>query len=483
MMGKMIVPFSDIGSAIDYYYDRPVEFCEDLLHLEPDDWQRSVLNDLSEHPKVSVRSGQGVGKTALEAGAILWFLTCRPYSKVIATAPTMKQLYDVLWAEVSKWLNDSLIKSLLKWTKTKVSMVGDAERWFATARTATKPENMQGFHEDHMLIVVDEASGVSDQIMEAILGTLTGYDNKLLMCGNPNNIEGVFFDSHNKDRDKYRVHKVSSYDSKRTSKENIQMLIDKYGQDSDVARVRIFGEFPKGALDSFISLEVVELATSQQLSNDYIEDAVFGDVGVDVARYGDDSTIIFPRIKMKCLPFKKYTKQSTMNTTGYVIDCAKKLMKKYPNLKKIRIKVDDTGVGGGVTDRLKEIVSDEKYPFEIIPVNNGESSTDEFYDNLGTQIWGNIREVLEENMTTNLNGGGPIIELPDDSSLIKELSTRKFKMTSRGRIRLESKDDMKKRNIGSPDIADALALAFYERRTHKPVDAKSVIDTYRKLGL
>jgi hypothetical protein len=86
-------------------------------------------------------------------------------------------------------------------------------------------------------------------------------------------------------------------------------------------------------------------------------------------------------------------------------------------------------------------------------------------------------------MTTNLNGGGPIIELPNDSSLIKELSTRKFKMTSRGRIRLESKDDMKKRNIGSPDIADALALAFYERRTHKPVDAKSVIDTYRKLGL
>ncbi|MFM2490833.1 DEAD/DEAH box helicase family protein [Enterococcus avium] len=172
MMDKMIVPFSDIGSAIDYYYDRPVEFCEDLLHLEPDDWQRSVLNDLSEHPKVSVRSGQGVGKTALEAGAILWFLTCRPYSKVIATAPTMKQLYDVLWAEVSKWLNDSLIKSLLKWTKTKVSMVGDAERWFATARTATKPENMQGFHEDHMLIVVDEASGVSDQIMEAILGPL-----------------------------------------------------------------------------------------------------------------------------------------------------------------------------------------------------------------------------------------------------------------------------------------------------------------------
>lgn len=482
-MSNNFVPFTDIGAAIDYYYDRPVEFCEDLLHFEPDEWQHNVLNDLAKHPKVSVRSGQGVGKTALEAGAILWFLTCRPYSKVIATAPTMKQLYDVLWAEVAKWLNNSLIKSLLKWTKTKVSMVGDSERWFATARTATKPENMQGFHEDHMLIVVDEASGVSDAIMEAILGTLSGYDNKLLMCGNPNNIEGVFYDSHNKDRDKYQVHKVSSYDSQRTNKENIQMLIEKYGQDSDVVRVRIFGEFPKGALDSFISLEVVELAASQTVPNEAVDRAVIADIGVDVARYGDDSTIIFPRILMKTLPYSKYTKQSTMDTTGYVIDRAKKLLVQYPNLKKIRIKVDDTGVGGGVTDRLREIVSEEKYPFEIVPVNNGESSSDDFYDNLGTQLWGNVREFLEENMTSNLNGGSPVIDLPNDPTLIKELSTRKFKMTSRGKIRLESKDDMKKRNIGSPDIADALALAFYERATHTPIDAKDVIDTYRKLGL
>ena len=112
----------------------------------------------------------------------------------------MKQLYDVLWAEIAKWLDTSKVKQLLTWTKTKVYMNGDSERWFATAKTATKPENMQGFHEDHMMIVVDEASGVSDPIMEAILGTLTGSDNKLLLMGNPNRIEGVFFDAFNKDR-------------------------------------------------------------------------------------------------------------------------------------------------------------------------------------------------------------------------------------------------------------------------------------------
>lgn len=239
---------NDFLEIIDYYYDHPVAFFEEVLGMIPDDWQKKVLNDLVIYPKISVRSGQGVGKTALEAGAIIWFLVCRPYSRVIATAPTMQQLYDVLWSEIAKWLNNSLVKDLLKWTKTKVYMIGDEERWFATAKTATKPENMQGFHEDHMLIVVDEASGVADPIMEAILGTLSGKENRLLMCGNPNRLEGVFYDSHNVDRDKFRVHKVSSMDSKRTSKDNIEMLLKKYGQDSDVARVRILENFPKGHL-------------------------------------------------------------------------------------------------------------------------------------------------------------------------------------------------------------------------------------------
>ena len=151
-----------------------------------------------------------------------------------------------------------------------------------------------------------------------------------------------------------------------------------------------------------------------------------------------------------------------METTGYVIKMAKRLIKTFPHIDKVLIKVDDTGVGGGVTDRLQEIIEDSDYPFEVEGVNNGSSSEDDFYDNLGTYLWGTLKELLEENMTSSINGEDPIIELPNDSSLIKELSTRKFKMTSRSRIRLESKENMKKRNVGSPDIADALALAFYE---------------------
>lgn len=458
---------TELIEALEFYYDHPAEFLEDMLDMECDDWQALVAADVAAEPKVAVKSGQGVGKTALEAGLIIWFLVCRPYSKVIATAPTMQQLYDVLWAEIAKWLDTSKVKQLLTWTKTKVYMNGDSERWFATAKTATKPENMQGFHEDHMMIVVDEASGVSDPIMEAILGTLTGSDNKLLLMGNPNRIEGVFFDAFNKDRDKFKTHTVSSRDSKRTSKDNIEMLESKYGKDSDVCRVRIDGQFPKGALDSFISLETVELACSvlNKLKQADIDAAKTLHVGVDVARFGDDKTVITPRISTKVFEFRKYVKKSTMETAGYVLMCCKEYMKKFPHLKNCIVKVDDSGVGGGVTDRLKEVVKAERLPIKVIPVNNGESATDEYYFNLGGQLWGHIKELLEVNFSNNMQGKEVEIELPNDAEMIKQLSVRKYHMTSKGKIQLESKDDMKKRGLGSPDVADSLALCLYEPNT------------------
>ena len=189
-------------------------FAQEVLLFEPDDWQKQALMDLAESPKVAIKSGQGVGKTGMEAVALLWFLCCYPYPRIVATAPTKQQLHDVLWSEVSKWMSKSpLISDILKWTKTYIYMVGNEKRWFAVARTATKPENMQGFHEDNMLFIVDEASGVADPIMEAILGTLSGSNNKLLLCGNPTRTSGTFYDSHTRDRALYKCHTCLLYTS------------------------------------------------------------------------------------------------------------------------------------------------------------------------------------------------------------------------------------------------------------------------------
>ncbi|WP_431785731.1 DEAD/DEAH box helicase family protein [Paenibacillus lactis] len=466
-MSKPFNVIAGIEQLLDLYWDDPVSFAEDMLGFDPDDWQRDVMMDVAEHPRTSVRSGQGVGKTGLEAALVIWFLCCRPNPKVVCTAPTKQQLHDVLWAEVAKWLENSMVKNLLKWTKTKVYMIGHEQRWFATARTANKPENMQGFHEDYMLFVVDEASGVADPIMEAILGTLSGAENKLLMCGNPTRTSGVFYDSHNRDRSRFRTHKVDSRSSKRASKENIQMLIDKYGAESDVVRVRVYGEFPKAEADAFIALELAELAANATV--DPVGETLH--LGVDVARFGDDETVIAPRIGMKVFTLRCYNKQDTMETAGRVLNIGKDMLSSFPQLQFVEIKVDDSGVGGGVTDRLNEVIREEGlYGWRVIPVNNGSKPTDdeiEHYENRGTEAWAVVRDVLQECFSKHLQGEPVSIELPDDERLITQLTQRKYRMTSKGKLALERKEDMKKRGLDSPDRADAVVLSFItEKAVH-----------------
>ncbi|MFD2172388.1 phage terminase large subunit [Tumebacillus lipolyticus] len=460
----------DLEAVIDLYYDYPVDFAEDILGVELDGWQQRVLSDLAGHRFVSVRSGQGVGKTALEAIAVCWYICTRPFPKIVCTAPTRQQLMDVLWAEIAKWIDGTILSDLLEWTKTRIYMKGYADRWFATARTATKPENMQGFHEDHMLFIADEASGIEDKIMEAILGTLSGPENKLLMCGNPTRTSGVFYESHHKDRSNYKTHRVSSLDSPRTSKENIEMLKRKYGEDSDVYRIRVIGEFPRSEPNVLIALELAELATECRV----VPTETTLHLGVDVARFGDDETVIAPRIGGKVFPLHCYSKRDTMETAGNVIYIAKTMMAAESRLQRVKIKVDDTGVGGGVTDRLNELVREEGLPYEVYPVNNGSVADDtEFYDNKASESWAVIKEALQENFTDHVQGKLPTVELPDDGKLITQLTTRKYRMTSKGRLQVERKEDMKKRGLQSPDRAEAVILSFVEPPEPVPVVVKT----------
>ena len=314
---------------IPVYRKNPVLFAREVLLFEPDEWQRKALMDLAENPKVAIKSGQGVGKTGMEAVALLWFLTCYPYPRIVATAPTKQQLHDVLWSEVSKWMSKSpLLSDILKWTKTYIYMVGNEKRWFAVARTATKPENMQGFHEDNMLFIVDEASGVADPIMEAILGTLSGDNNKLLMCGNPTRTSGTFYDAFNGDRAIYKCHTVSSADSPRTNKENIQSLIKKYGRESNVVLVRVFGEFPKQEDDVFIGLSIIEHCTMLDLPEG--EPVRRISLGVDVARYGSDETIIARNVGGNITLPIKFRGQSLMTTVGKIIHMYRETIVSFP---------------------------------------------------------------------------------------------------------------------------------------------------------
>ena len=316
-----------------------------------------------------------------------------------------------------------------------------------------------------MLFIVDEASGVADPIMEAILGTLSGENNKLLMCGNPTRTSGTFFDAFNSDRAIYKCHTVSSSDSPRTNKKNIESLIRKYGRESNVVLVRVFGEFPRQEDDVFIMLSLLEHCCMLDFPENFSIKRI--SFGVDVARYGSDETVIALNVSGKVTLPVTFRGQSLMTTVGKIVQLYRKVVADYSSYKgKIFVNIDDCGLGGGVTDRLEEVKREEKLNrMVIIPINaagkvpddkvgNGQQKACDIYDNMTTYLWGVFRELLivEE------------ISLQNDNEMVAQFSCRKYRLTSRGKIQLESKEEMKKRNIDSPDRADAVALSCFEKK-------------------
>lgn len=440
------------------YRKDPCLFFAEVTGFAPDPWQKEAARAIAQHRKVSIRSGQGVGKTAFEANLVLWFLSCFPYPRVVCTAPTRQQLNDVLWSEIAKWQErSSLLQSMLVWTKTRVYLKGQEKRWFAVARTATKPENMQGFHEDNMLFVVDEASGVADPIMEAIQGTLSGDNNRLLMCGNPTQNTGTFHDSHTIDSQSYYCMKVSSRDSPRTNKQNIEDLERKFGKDSNVVRVRVDGEFPENEDDVFIPIGLVTKAVNAEK----IVHSVPGrlSIGVDVARFGNDDTAIAISVDGEVRPIISRHGQDLYATADDIIAQYKALRTEFPRYRgMVYAVVDDTGVGGGVTDILAREKTRQRLNYlMVVPVNFSSAVPDKEaatrYADISTWMW----SVLRDMMTAGT------LQLPNDNTLIGQLTTRKYIFSGTpAKIKLEAKDALKKRGLSSPDRADAVALSQYE---------------------
>lgn len=388
--------------------------------------------------------------TAWEAWVALWFLATRPYCRVIGTAPTFPQLMDVLWPEIGKWLNRSDLRSVFKWTKTRINYIPDPENWFATARTSNKPENLAGFHEKHILFLCDEASGIAEDIYETIEGALTTVGAYQCLCGNPTKNTGTFADSAEKDRALYWFLRVACYESKMVSPLYWERLAKKYGKDSDVYRVRVEGLPPKAEPDVLIPIDLVEAAIGRDIED---SDETIVEMGVDVARFGNDETVLVGRYGYRMVRMEYRHGQDTMITVGMLISMAMQMHEEYhPSF--VKVKVDDDGVGGGVVDRAREIVRLKKLPIQIVSCHNGGKPMDpDQFKNWGTESWCHLKVLLQDGKAS----------LMDDDDLVGQLSTRKYTMLSSGQMQLWSKGDMKKKaGITSPDRADATVLAYAE---------------------
>ncbi len=383
----------------------------------------------------------------------------RPFPKIPCTAPTQHQLFDILWAEISKWLRHSQgLSSALIWTKEKLYLKDHPEEWFAVGRTASTADALQGFHAEHLLYIIDEAPGVSDKIFEPVLGSLSTPNAKLLMCGNPSQLSGFFYDSHHKNRANYQTFHIDGRSSSRVSPEFVQAIIQMYGEDSDVFRVRVAGEFPLQADDIFIPLSLVERSIITEFAPRARPLQVH--IGCDVARFGDDKTVIGYKVDEQVRFYKKRQGQDTMQTADDIVLLGEKLVRRYQLAEPIPVKVDDGGVGGGVVDRLRQLKRNEPerlWWLSVYPVIFGQRIKHKYYYDSTTYMMAVVKKLLQP---FNADGTPKPVELilPDDGDLVAQLSGRKYFLTENSRIRVESKKEMKKRNRPSPDEADCVLL-------------------------
>ena len=407
---------------------------------------------------ISIMSGQGTGKDAFASLVCWFFLYCFSNCKIPCTAPTSHQLKDVLWAEMSKWMRKS--RSLDPKDKTGPKILEHifelqieriflkekkGKEWFAAARTVNakasadeQAETLAGFHEDYMLFIIDEASGIPDPVFKPIEGTLTGKLNIVLMIFNPTRSKGFAAESQYGDRERWITLRWNAEESEIVSREHIENMASKYGRDSNPFRIRVLGLPPLSDTDTLIPWDWIMDAVDREITP-LKDDPVVK--GVDVGAGGDKS-VIATRQGGKITKLKRLNTKDTMELVGWVvnemdIDEAKAAY------------VDVIGIGQGVVDRLRETHGKRIYAVDArrTPRNP------ERFLKTRDELWWNLRERFEEGT----------ISIPDDRELIDQLGSIKYKPDSQGRIKIEGKDEMRRRGMQSPDEADAVCLTFWQK--------------------
>ena len=440
----------DMVEAFQFYESHPVDFLAEVVGVTLDEWQEEALNKLVEKHFLAIRSGSGVGKTALMAFALLWFISTKPFSRVPTTAPSQHQLYDLLWAECYTWIKKCpFLDQLLHWTQTRISVRGYEPNWYAVARTATVSpsgdvaEGLQGFHsEDNLLFLVDETSGVPDQVFPAIDGALTNKNAYCMLASNPTRDRGYFYDVFNDVKLGSNYHKVhmSSEDSPRVEASWVQMMEERYGRDHPIFMIKVLGEFPPSSDELLIPPYYLE-AMQNNSKDTVVSPAMPVEMGVDVGRTQHPSIVVV-RQGYNILYIGDKHKPGTVTDTLDVVEWVVELMNVY---KPTEVKIDAVGIGAGVADILIKT-----YPNRIIPVIGSAKAEDpDKYLNLRAQGYWALRDKIPKMWCKNWT-----------PRLLVELGDIRQKYSKTGKLHVETKQEMLNRAMRSPDYADALMYAF-----------------------
>lgn len=429
----------------------------------PREWQAEVLNRIGKALKEgaalsgaireATASGHGIGKSALVSWIILWALATYPLSKIVITANTGDQLRTKTWPEVAKWFNLLICRHWFRFEATSISARQPtlAKTWRCDAATWSENNTVafQGLHNKgrRIVLIFDEASEIADKIWEVADGAMTDEDTEIIWAvfGNPTVNTGRFRECFAGGRfaHRWRANQIDSRTVPGTNKAEIAKWIEDWGDDHDFVRVRVKGQFPRGGSMQFIDSETIEQAAKREAQS-YLRQPLV--MGVDVARYGDDQSVITFRRGLDARTIKtvKFRGLDTMTLAGKVAELA---LAHGAHA----VFADEGGIGAGVVDRLLQLLRGRL----VQGVNFGGKATRQMMgDDLpavadkAAEMWAAMRAWLRTGA------------IEDDPELKAELAARQYGFDLHNAIRLERKEDMKKRGLSSPDVADALALTF-----------------------
>jgi hypothetical protein len=435
----------------------------------PNKWQREELIKIANHIaenkkrisegknplvyKCAIASGRGVGKSTFVAWITLWFMSCVTGGSTIISANTDSQLTSKTFGEIGKWLTMAINGYWFDRTQKKIT----PKEWFAAQLrnilridegkyyaegVLWNDDNPDAFAGEHSsvgcLLIFDEASGIPEPIWNVSDGFFTDLTlyRFWFTFSNPRKNTGPFFDCFHKHRSFWHTRQIDARTVEGLDKATYDEIISKNGEDSDVARVEVKGQFPSQGDHQFISRGIVLDAQDRQL--DRYDDYAALVMGVDPARYGDDSTVIrFRRGRdARSIPHVELKGADNMKVANI---CADLIDRHQPDGVFI-----DSGAGAGIIDRLKE------RGYRVFEVGFGTESKEPQYSDHRTEIWARMRDWLPGAMIDN------------SAFLLDDLVGPEYEFVGReDKIKLESKEKMKKRGLASPNHADALAVTFH----------------------
>jgi len=427
------------------YRDDPVLFVREVIGKEPWPDQIELLEAYRQRKRrIAKRTGHRVGKSSSCAWIIIHHVLCRYPQITLVTAPSAPQLFDALAPQVKATIADlpPMLRDLLEVQTEDILLKSAPDHSFVAFRTAKQeaPEALAGRHSANMLLIGDEASGLPETVYDAMAGSLADPMATMILIGNPVRTSGPFFDAFHKNRALWTPFHVSALGHPNVSVEDLETKKIEYGEESNRYRVRVLGEFPTGDEDTVIPFELMEAALHRDVRPIHVKPIW----GLDCGRFGSDPSALARRIGNALeRPVETRKGWDTMRVTGWVKsewDACE------PSKRPSEILVDSIGIGAGVCDRLIEL----KLPARGVNVSEAPAIFSDRHHNLRAELWFQGRDWLAQK-DCNLCG---------DEALGAELIGPRFHFSSSGKYIVESKDDMKKRGVPSPNKADAFLLTL-----------------------